>query len=269
MKRFCMVLAALFVAAHAYAKPLDSGDLVTFPTRAGVTQGLFIDSPSPDPPLVVILYSGNNGLLALDSTGATHWRGNFMIRTADYWINKGYAVVLVDAPSDRQADGMDDYYRRSVDALTDQRLIVEQVRKRFPNSKIALVSTSRGTVTVGNVLEHVPTLADLYVLTSPESVAKRHPGIADLDVDTNYAARALIVSNRHDVCPVSDFAGGKYLAEHNRLSFIAEDSNEGGGDLLANCGGQSPHGFLGIERKTLDDINGWIRQKLAATATSQ
>ncbi|MDN7586625.1 hypothetical protein [Burkholderia seminalis] len=112
-------------------------------------------------------YSGNNGVTRLDSTGATNWRGNFMIRTARFWIDKGFAVVLTDAPSDRQSDGTDDCYRRSADALIDQRFIIEEVRKRFPQSKIALISTSRGTVTVGNVLEHAPELSDLYVLTSP------------------------------------------------------------------------------------------------------
>lgn len=149
-ERFCGAVTAFLVAARVYATTLDHGDLVTFPTRHGVTQGIFIESPSPTPPLVVVLYSGNDGVTRLDSTGATNWRNNFMIRTVHCWIDKGYAALLTDASSDRQVDGMDDYCRRSADALTDQRFIIVEVRKRFPQSKILLVSTSRGTVMVGN-----------------------------------------------------------------------------------------------------------------------
>jgi hypothetical protein len=262
MKRFYCMVAAFLVAAQLHAAPLDHGELVTFPARAGVAQSLYIQSPSASPPLVVILYSGGGGLLRLNNSGPTQLHGNFVVRTAHYWIDKGYAAVLVDAPSDRQHKPMDDYYRQGKDALADQRFVIEQVRKRFPRSKVVLFSTSRGTVTVGNVLQHAPELADLYVLTSPLSIAARGPGIANLAVPPAMQQRTLLVSNRHDACDISLYVGGKRLAERNHLAFITEDSSKGGGDLKANCGGHSPHGFLGVEDKTLDDINGWIRQKL-------
>ena len=269
MKRLCGVVAALLVAAHVYAAPLDHGDLVTFPTRDGATQSVFIESPSPNPPMVVILYSGGGGTTRLDHNGATSQHGNFIVRTAHFWVQHGYAAVLTDAPSDMQMRGMDDYYRRSRDALADQRAIVAQVRQRFPNSKIALVSTSRGTVTVGNVLEHAPELADVYVLTSPESVAIKHPGISDLDVPEQYRGKVLIVSNKNDVCPVANYAGGKRLASRNNVAFITEESDEGGGDRQSDCGGHSPHGFLGIESDTLKDIDDWIGPKLKGIAAAQ
>lgn len=269
MKRFCCAVAGLLVATHAYAAPLDRGDLVTFPTRDGATQSIFIESPSPNPSMVVVLYSGGDGTLRLDDSGATSSRGNFVVRTAHFWVDRGYAAVLVDAPSDMQQRGMNDYFRRSKEALTDQRAIVAQVRQRFPNSKIALVSTSRGTVTVGNVLEHAPELAYGYVLTSPESVAIKHPGISDLDVPEQYRGKVLIVSNKNDVCPVANYAGGKRLASRNNVAFIIEESDEGGGDKQSDCGPRSPHGFLGIEGDTLKDIDGWMRQRLEAGGPSQ
>jgi hypothetical protein len=262
MKRLCCAVAAFLIAAYGHAAPLDHGDLVTFPTREGVTQSIFIESPSPSPPMVVILYSGGDGTTRLEQTGATNQHGNFIVRTAHFWVQHGYAAVLTDAPSDMQRDGMNDYWRRSKDTLVDQRAIIAQVRQRFPNSKIALVSTSRGTVTVGNVLEHAPELADAYVLTSPESVAIKHPGISDLDVPEQYRGKVLIVSNKNDVCPVANYAGGKHLAARNDVAFITEASEEGGGDKQSDCGGHSPHGFLGIESDTLKDINDWIEHKL-------
>ncbi|WP_167759981.1 hypothetical protein [Paraburkholderia pallida] len=44
MKRFCCAVTALLIAANVHANPLDHGDLVTFPTRDGVTQSVFIES---------------------------------------------------------------------------------------------------------------------------------------------------------------------------------------------------------------------------------
>jgi hypothetical protein len=63
-----------------------------------------------------------------------------------------------------------------------------------------------------------------------------------------------VVSNQHDACPVSPLWGGKRLAEHNHFDFIAVDSAEDGG-FQADCGGHSPHGFLGIagRRQSLAD----------------
>jgi hypothetical protein len=38
-----------------------------------------------------------------------------------------------------------------------------------------------------------------------------------------------------------------------------------GGDRTADCGGHSPHGFLGIEKSVLDSINGGLNGSAAAS----
>jgi hypothetical protein len=262
MKHICRAMAAMCIAAHAYGAPLDHGDLVTLASRTGVTQPVFIESPVANPPFAVALYGGNDGVLRLDGTGATTLRGNFLIRTAHYWIDKGYAVALVDMPSD-QTSGGDDQYRLSGDSLADQRAVVAELRKRFPQAKVVLVGTSRGTVTVGSVLASDSGLADLYVLTSPVTVARRsQPGISGLSFSSADPKKVLIVSNRHDQCPVALFSGGEHLASHYGMTFIAEESREGS----ENCGGRSPHGFFGIEKQVLDDIDGWMTGQKPASA---
>lgn len=262
MKRICRAMAAMCIAANAYAAPLDHGDLVTLATRAGVTQPVFIESPAANPPFAVALYGGNDGALKLDSAGATILRGNFLIRTAHYWIDKGYAVALVDMPSDH-AEGGDDQYRLSGDSLADQRAVVAELRKRFPQAKVVLVGTSRGTVTVGSVLANDSGLADQYVLTSPVTVASHgQSGISGLSFGNADPKKALVVSNRNDRCPVALFSGGEHLASRYGMTFIAEESSEG----IDNCGGRSPHGFFGIENHVLDDIDGWMTGQKPAVA---
>jgi len=104
---------------------------------------------------------------------------------------------------------------------------VATLRQRFPTSKIALVGTSSGTVSVGNALQRDPALAEAFVLTSPVTVSHRGGGtLASLDVDgTKY--RALVVSNQHDECVSSPAYASKHLAEHNHFDFVQVDSTDG------------------------------------------
>ncbi|MGH8781323.1 hypothetical protein [Paraburkholderia sp.] len=226
-------------------------------------QSLFIESPSPNPPWVVVLFPGTPGALHLDAAGATTLKGNFLIRSARYWIEQGDAVALVDTPSDN-AQGVDGLFRLGKESFKDTQVVVATLRQRFPNAKIALVSTSAGTLSVGNALQRDPALADAFVLTSPVTFSRRGGGtLANLDVDGT-THRVLVVSNEHDACVSSPAYAGKRLAEHNHFDFVSVDSTEGGGDKSTGCGGHSPHGFLGIEKAVLGDIDGWLTGAAAA-----
>lgn len=255
--RALWVLAALSFAGVVHAVPVERGDLVTLPTRAGVTQSIFIAFPSPNPPWVVVLFGGADGALHLGANGATTLKGNFLIRSAQYWVNHGAAAVLVDTPSDK-AHGVDDDFRLSEESFSDTQAVVAALRQRFPGSRIALVGTSAGTVSVGNALQRKPVLADAYVLTSPVAVARRgNTGISGLDADGT-KHRVLVVSNQHDSCPAALSYAAKELADRDHFDLVLVDSTQGSGDKDARCGGRSPHGFLGIEKQVLDDIGGWL-----------
>ncbi|TDV06943.1 alpha/beta hydrolase family protein [Paraburkholderia caballeronis] len=260
MKRTTVALAILLSATGfllADGAAAQTGELIALPSRDGVTQPIYVETSTPNPPWVVVLFAGNDGDLHLNADGPTSLKGNFLIRSAGYWVRHGNAAVLVDTPSDH-ASGSEDLFRLGKESLADTQAIVTALRQRFPSSKIALVGTSRGTVSVGNALQRDPALADAYVLTSPVSVAQRgRPGVSGLDADGT-KARVLVVANRHDGCAASAFASGSALAERNHFAFVAVDSTEGGGDAKAECGGHSPHGFLGIERDVLDGIGNWL-----------
>ncbi|PQV52188.1 hypothetical protein [Paraburkholderia sp. BL21I4N1] len=260
MKRILCALAAYLAVVHSYAAPLDHGDLVTFPTRDGVTQSIFVESSSSNPPWVIALFGGTPGSLHLDATGATTLRGNFVIRSAHHWIEQGDAVALVDTPSDHP-NGIDDSFRLSKESFTDTQAVVTALRQRFPNSKIALVSTSAGTMSVGNALDRDRTLADAFVLTSPVTVPhKGSPSLASLDFESVKSEnhRVLIVSNADDGCVSSPAFSGKRFAKRSDFDYVEVESSEGAGERGEQCGAHSPHGYLGIERQVLDDINNWL-----------
>jgi alpha-beta hydrolase superfamily lysophospholipase len=187
-------------------------------------------------------------------------QGNFVVRTASYWADHGDAYAIFDAPSD-SASGMQDVFRLSADASADVGAAVSELRKRYPGARLALVGTSRGTITVGNVLKRHPALADAFVLTSPVTQANRgQAGLSGLRWNGN-KGRVLVLANENDACQVSPPGAAKQVAEDNGFDFIQVSSSMGGGDRKSDCKAQSPHGFLGIETKVLDSVAGWLDGK--------
>ncbi|NVH73314.1 lysophospholipase [Paraburkholderia sp. JPY432] len=258
----CFSLAA---ALALFTQTGHAGELISVPTRGDVTQSVYVDSSSATVPWVVVLFAGDDGDVALSDSGPTKKRGNFLVRTAPYWLSHGYATAIFDAPSD-YADGMDDNFRLSEDAHKDVAAVIAELHRRYPKAKVALIGTSRGTITVGNALRRNPRLADAFVLTSPATVAVRgKPGLSGIHW-TASSARVLVASNEHDVCVASPFWAAKSLATDNGFDFIAESSTQGGGDKHAECGGQAPHGFLGVESTALDAINDWLVKASVAAA---
>ena len=265
MKRIAAALGILFAVTVSAGKAQElpdnatapSGELLTVQSRDGVTERLYVQTPGTTPPWVIVLFAGDDGALHLASSGATTLRGNFLIRTASYWVQQDDVAVMIDTPSDH-ADGVEDAFRHTKDSLRDVEAAVQTLRQRFPSSRIALVGTSRGTSSVGNVLERHPGLADAFVLTAPVAIARNgRAGISGLSADGT-KLRVLVVSNRHDACPAALFYAAQQLADKNHFNFIAAESTDGGGDKQAECSGRSPHGFLGIENQVLGEINDWL-----------
>lgn len=254
--RFAVPVCA-FVCMVITAMPAYSGELMQVPVRGPQTQAVFIEQPTSAPPWVIVLFAGDEGVIALDETGPTTMRANFLLRTARYWTSAGDAIAIVDAPSDRSS-GMNDVFRLSEAHAQDLHVIVAALRQRFPAAKIALVGTSRGTISVGNVLHREPRLADAYVLTSPVTIGMRgETGLSGMHWDVG-ATPVLVVSNENDGCRVSPFSAARTLAKDNRLQFLAVSSSERGRIGASECGAKSPHGFLGIEAQVLSAVSRWL-----------
>jgi pimeloyl-ACP methyl ester carboxylesterase len=256
LTRFALSVCA-FACTLAAPLPASAGELVQIPVRAGQTQGIYIDQPAAAPPWVIVLFAGDQGVVALNGNGPSAMQGNFVIRTAGYWTSAGDAIAIVDAPSD-QSSGMNDAFRLSEAHAADLHAAVAALRQRFPAAKIALLGTSRGTISVGNVLKREPQLADAYVLSSPVTISARgEPGLSGMHWDVG-ATPVLVVSNENDSCRVSPFSAARALAEDSHLRFLAVSSSERGGIRANECGAKSPHGFLGIENQVLSALSQWL-----------
>jgi len=240
--------------AWVCAASAAAGELLNLPTRPGVTQGLYVDASAAQPAWVLMLFPGDDGNMGLNQTGPRRLTGNFLVKTAPYWATAGQASALFDTPSDH-ADGMADPFRLSDAAVQDVAAAVTALRQRYPGAKVALLGTSRGTITVGNVIKRKPALADAYVLSSPVTQARRQQdGLSGMSWPGN-KARVLVVSNEHDGCGVSPFGAARAMADNNGFSFLPVSSRNAKGN---ECGGNSPHGYLGIETQVLDAVRKWL-----------
>jgi len=249
--------AGLLIASLAWVS--QAGELVSVPTRPGVTQSIYIDgtAAAPEPRWVVVLFAGDDGATDLKADGPARNQGNFLVRTRAYWNQIAALPVVFDAPSD-YASGMNDPFRLSDAHVQDVAAVVAILRQKYPAAKIALVGTSRGSISVGSILKRSPNLADAYVLTSPVTVAGRGgPGLSGLSWE-RAGSRALVVSNRHDGCMFSPLRSAQKMAEANGFDFIAVSSEAGDTGMPGACRANSPHGYLGIENQVLDAINAWL-----------
>ena len=102
------VLTVLTAAQFAVAE-----ELVTLPTRDGVTQSFLLAVPeAAKPAAAAVLFPGGPGNIRLrrENGEIKFGAGNFLVRSRKMFVDGGVAVAVVDTPSD-QPQGMDDRFR--------------------------------------------------------------------------------------------------------------------------------------------------------------
>ena len=260
----CVALAGLAAAAANPARAGTREQLVTLETRAGVTQKFILITPQK-PVAAVILFAGGKG--NLDLSGASDrpvlgWgKNNFLVRTRDDFAAHGFAVAVVDAPSDRKERvGMRGGFRNSAKHVTDIDAVTAYLKKtvRVP---VWLIGTSRGTESAAYVAIHAKEKIAGVVLTSSmtEDNSDGRP-VTGLPLD-RIRVPALVVAHEDDECRVTPPGGAEWIAENLVNASTVEVKIFSGGDSprFRACGALSAHGFLGIEGKVVAAIAGFIK----------
>ena len=263
---FCIAPAGLAAAAlnQAGAGAPAREQLVTLKTRPGVTQKFILITPQK-PVAAVTLFAGGKG--NLDLSGASDrpvlgWgKNNFLVRTRDDLAAHGFAVAVVDAPSDRKERvGMRGGFRNSAKHVTDIDAVTAYLKKtvRVP---VWLIGTSRGTESAAYVAIHAKEKIAGVVLTSSmtEDNSDGRP-VTGLPLD-RIRVPALVVAHEDDECRVTPPGGAEWIAENLVNASTVEVKIFSGGDSPRSraCGALSAHGFLGIEGKVVAAIAGFIK----------
>ena len=172
------LFAALLLAA--LASPCSAAeDVITIPTRSGVTLSYLLDQDkAATPKVVVISFIGSFGAIGLErraQKGPVKFgpTANFLVRIREQMTDAEVADVIVDSPSDQLPGGMSDRFRLGSEHATDIRALIGDLKQRFPNARIFLLGTSRGTISAAALGASLGDLVQGVVLSSTVTNADR------------------------------------------------------------------------------------------------
>lgn len=262
-------MLALLWLLHDAATGLAQQEIVTLPTRAGVTQSYFLTSIPKDLQAVALLFPGSGGLIHLrNENGKPRFnQGNFLVRSRSEFIKRGVVAAILDAPSDQQGGwGMGDEFRLSTDHFTDVSAVVLDLRKRVAGVPLFLIGTSRGSISAaalgagfaeGEIAGAV--LTATMFRRSPKNSKEPGPGLSKFDFAT-IKAPLLFVHHVSDQCESTPYAEAARLADKFTLITVFG----GPSPLSGPCDAFSQHGFLGKESDTVEQIVNWMLKKPVA-----
>ncbi len=269
----CLVTGSAGLAQAPLGAPC--GEAVTLETRAGHTQRFTWVPPSgaaPASPVTLVLLPGGGGHLDLDAQGcARKLAGNSLVRSIPLFSAAGFALALVDAPSDFHGeDGLGGF---RTDPRHAQNLgeVVAHLRSRT-RGEVWVVGTSRGAISAVNAASRLsgPAAPDGVVLTSALMAGQpgaRKPWVAqsvfDLPLE-NIRLPLLVVGHAADTCVRSPAALMPQLAARTRSTRQQVVTVTGGPSLPARsgldaCEGRTPHGFLEQEAEVAAGIARFVR----------
>lgn len=235
-------------------------ELLSIPTRNGVTLSYLLDQDkATTPKVVVISFIGGLGAIGLErraqkgpvKLGPT---ANFLVRIRDQMTDADVADVIVDSPSDQLPDGMGDRFRLGSDHAADIRALIGDLKQRFPGAKVFLLGTSRGTISAAALGASLGDIVQGVVLSSTVTNSDRTgTGLSAFDFGS-IKVPVLLVHHRDDGCRSSPYSGAERLSKKFPLVSVS------GGDPPQSepCDAMSQHGYLGREAPTTQAIRNWM-----------
>lgn len=249
----CCCLAIAVFAAPPSRAAVGAFSILTVPTRPGVTVRVAVGVPPTGQAAgVLVMFPGSYGAGHFrESGGAVILGGNFLVRTAPQYLARGWAVAIVDVPSDHPT-GMSDDFRASAAHAADVRKIVETLAAQSLGPAY-LVGTSAGTTSVA-YLGTVFTDGSIkgIALTSSMGTVTGFP-LARINVPV------LIVHHQADACRFTPPGAAerlpRLLTGSPKVTFVWVRG--GTTPTSTACEAFAEHGFIGVESQVVDVIARW------------
>jgi hypothetical protein len=249
----------------SFSQAIAQQEIVTLPTRAGVTQSYFLTSIPKNLHAVAVLFPGSGGLIHLRTeNGKPRFnQGNFLVRSRAEFVKRGVVAAILDVPSDQQSGwGMSDEFRLGDAHFNDMSAVIEDLGKRFPGVPLFLVGTSRGTISAAALGARLGQRAAGAVLTStmfrqtPRNSKEPGQGLSQFDFST-IKVPLLFVHHVSDQCVSTPYGDAARLSDRYPLVTVFG----GAAPRSGPCDAFSQHGFLGKESETVEEIVNWILKK--------
>jgi len=249
----------LFVVSSAICHAAEE-EVITIPTRDGVKLSyLLVQDKSAAPKAVAITFIGGPGAIGLakraESGPVKFGPGaNFLIRIREQLVDADIAEAIVDAPSDKLPQGMDDAFRLGPEHLADIRALIVDLKQRYPDAKIYLVGTSRGTISAAALAAKLgDSVQGVALSSSVTNSNKVGDGLSHFDFKT-IRIPLLFIHHRDDACSISPYHNVERIS--NKQSLISVS----GGDPPQSgpCEPMSPHGYFGREAPVVKALKNWM-----------
>jgi hypothetical protein len=196
-----------------------------------------LNSVSERPKYVVILFPGGTGILnprMRDGKLVYGYPGNFLLRGREHLVDEEFATVATNA----------------TDSETRVQVLLDDLKRRFPEAKLYLAGTSNGTratMKLAGYLQdriagaiHSSSRSQIYWFNAKE-----------------FRNRHLVLHHVNDWCRVTPYSAAVRSHEAYGNDFIAMEGGVSQGD---ECGAFAHHGFNGIERETAQAMKEWMRK---------
>ncbi|MCH4023852.1 MAG: alpha/beta hydrolase [Acetobacter sp.] len=232
--------------------------VMELPLEKGLTQRILYLAPSR-PRATLIMLPGGSGKVDVQRDGDLRHDDNFVVRTREDWVARGYAVLIPDTIAEANLRGA-----RSSPAYG--KLVEDLVAYAHSHvqAPVFLIGTSQGTIAAMNGAARArPDAISGIVLTESVSIPGRLSAETVFDADPS-AVRvpALVVANRDDACDVAPpEMAPRIVAAMTHSPDARVITVEGGVKRSAKaCGSLSPHGYYDIESEVIGAIASWLRE---------
>ena len=262
----CLLTIALTDAVAAETQPAAAAgtEIIRLKTRSEVEQAYLLLHEKQPVKAVALLITGGYGLLKFsEGPAGVTWSKegtSFVVINKDLFRDGETAVAIIDVPSDQWGFGYVPKFRKSDEHVADMRAVVQDLRKRFPESKVFLIGTSQGATSAAYVGKALGKEVDGVALTA--SVFEWAPASWRYLHDSNLSnfdfaqipSPVLIVHHVDDRCVATPYGSAAKLADKLPLITV-----KGGTPVQDNgCGPMGPHGFLGREQAVVTEIKNWM-----------
>jgi Serine aminopeptidase, S33 len=259
------ILFAVLWMSYCSGSAIAQQEIVTLPTRAGVTQSYFLTSIPKNLQAVALLFPGSGGLIQLRvENGKPRFnQGNFLVRSRAEFNKRGVVAAIIDAPSDQQSGwGMSDEFRLGADHFTDISAVINDLRSKFAEPPLFLIGTSRGTISAAALGAGFSRDISGAVLTAtmfrqtPKKSREPGQGLSKFDF-AEIKVPLLLVHHVSDQCESTPYGDAARLSENYPLISVFGGATPQSGP----CEAFSQHGFWGKESETVEQIVNWMLKR--------
>lgn len=238
-------------------RPARNTVVEDIPLADGAFQRVWYAQARGEPKGTVVMFPGGAGTIGIEKDGTIAHEENFLVRTRDSWLERGYAVLLVDAIGDRSLRG-----ERSTVAYAEVTRKVVRFAQQQGSGPIWLIGTSQGTIAAMNGAAHQTNggIAGVVLTESVSIPGKRSQETVFDAHPQDVVVPALVVANQGDHCDVALPSEADAIARsmsHARVTVLRVAS--GLTRSREACNSLSPHGYYGIEDHVVDEITHWMQ----------